>query len=199
MTRPLLFARNDVRFLLSSQFESGAFPGGEIAEIQTVPSPFNSAQIIHGLLAWHLHAGDQGALNAALRAADWILSVQDVDGAFRRYSYTGAPSSYTAHASCWLAELGVHTGRKRYLEAAARHLDWVLRHYVVKVLGLNSAVSIRKSIPIVARQPTRLPTRFSVRFTCPSSWRELTASKRRETRHSRHSAVLSRKEEFLEP
>jgi hypothetical protein len=71
-------------------------------------------------------------MNAALRAADWLLSVQDEDGAFRRYSYKGVPSSYTAHASCWLAELGIHTGRKRYLGAATRHLDWVLKHYAAR-------------------------------------------------------------------
>jgi hypothetical protein len=69
-------------------------------------------------------------MDAALRAADWLVTVQDDDGAFRKYSYEGVPASYTAHASCWLAELGVHTGRKRYICAATRHLDWVLRHFV---------------------------------------------------------------------
>jgi len=123
-------AERCVRFLLSSQLGSGAFPGGEVAENCTIPSPFNTAQIIHGLLAWHLHAGDQRALDAALRAADWLVSVQDEDGAFRKYSYKGVTASYTAHATCWLAELGVHTGRKRYLSTATRHLDWILKYFV---------------------------------------------------------------------
>jgi hypothetical protein len=125
-------AERCVRFVLASQLDSGAFPSGEIAENCIAPSPFNSAQIIHGLLAWHLHVGDQRAMDAALRAADWLVSMQDEDGAFRRYSYRGVPASYTAHASCWLAELGVHTGRKSYLCAATRHLDWVLRHFVAE-------------------------------------------------------------------
>src|SRR5262245_26076600 len=46
-------ARRAVEFLLSVQLESGAFPGLEIAENRTEPSPFNTAQIIHGLVAWH--------------------------------------------------------------------------------------------------------------------------------------------------
>ena len=122
-------AEQCVRFLLSTQLESGAFPGGEIAENRTKPSPFNSAQIIHGLLAWYRHEGDERALQAAIRAAEWLISVQDADGAFRQYFYLGVPATYSSHASCWLAELGEHIGNRRYLEAASRHLDWVLQQF----------------------------------------------------------------------
>jgi uncharacterized protein YyaL (SSP411 family) len=122
-------AERSVRFLLSTQLDSGAFPAGEIAENRIEPSPFNSAQILHGLLAWHLYSGDQRALDAAIRAADWLVSVQDPDGAFRKHSYRGVPATYSAHASCWLAELGVQTGNKQYVHAATRHLDWVLSHF----------------------------------------------------------------------
>jgi uncharacterized protein YyaL (SSP411 family) len=73
-------AERCVRFLLSTQLQSGAFPGGEIAENRTKPSPFNSAQIVHGLLAWYRHAGDERALQTAIRAAEWLVSVQDPDG-----------------------------------------------------------------------------------------------------------------------
>lgn len=118
-----------VRFLLSTQLKSGAFPGGEIAENNSEPSPFNSAQIIHGLLAWHRRTNDERALEAALRAADWLISVQDADGAFHRYFYQDAPATYSSHATCWLAELGAHTGDLRYLRAAGRHLDWVLQQF----------------------------------------------------------------------
>jgi uncharacterized protein YyaL (SSP411 family) len=122
-------AERCVHFLLSTQLDSGAFPAGEIAENRTEPSPFNSAQILHGLLAWHRYSGDQRVLDAAIRAADWFLSVQDPDGAFRKYFYRDVPTTYSAHASCWLAELGVHTGNKQYVQAATRHLDWVLSHF----------------------------------------------------------------------
>jgi hypothetical protein len=117
-----------VAFLLSVQLASGAFPGGEIAENTTEPSPFNTAQIIHGLLAWHRATGDPRSLEAARRGADWLLSVQDPDGSWSRYFYNSVPTDYAAHLSCWLAELGAHTGDARYLNAASRHLDWVLGH-----------------------------------------------------------------------
>lgn len=121
-------ARRAIEFLLALQLHDGAFPGLEVAENRTNPSPFNTAQILHGLVAWHRHGGDARTLAAARRAGDWLLSVQDEDGAWRRHVYMGHATTYTAHASCWLAELGAHCGDRRYLDGAERHLDWVLGH-----------------------------------------------------------------------
>mgnify|MGYP006201487281 CR=1 FL=1 len=47
-----------VDFLLGLQLPDGAFPGGEVLENRTAPSPFNSAQILHGLTHWVRHADD---------------------------------------------------------------------------------------------------------------------------------------------
>jgi len=120
-------ARRAVEFLLAVQLPSGAFPGMERAENSTEPSVFNTAQIIHGLMSWHAATGDEGALDAARRAADWVVSVQDADGAFRRHCYLNVATTYSAHATCWLADLGRYLGDHRLLTAAERHLDWVLR------------------------------------------------------------------------
>lgn len=119
-------ARRCVEFLLTTQLESGAFPAGEIADNLTTPSAFNTAQVINGLLRWHQREGDQASLSAARRAGEWLISVQDADGAWRKWFYLSIPACYAAHLSCWLAELGAHCGDERFLESASRHLDWVL-------------------------------------------------------------------------
>lgn len=121
-------ARQAVQFLLGVQLPSGAFPGGEIADNRTRPSPFNTAQIIHGLIHWHAFSGDAAALGAALRAGEWLLEMQDADGAFRRGFYGDVAATYSAHLTCWLAELGRYTGEQRLLDAAQRNVDWVLSH-----------------------------------------------------------------------
>jgi folate-dependent phosphoribosylglycinamide formyltransferase PurN len=125
-------ARRCLEFLLPLQLASGAFPGMEVAKNRTVPSPFNTAQILHGLVAWHRATGEERALGAARRAGDWLLELQDLDGAFRRHCYFDVATTYFAHASCWLAELGRHCGDESYLQAAGRHLDWVLGHQDAK-------------------------------------------------------------------
>lgn len=114
-----------VRFLRSIQLGDGAFPGGELHENRTRPSIFNTAQILHGLVAWHAETGDIDAAESASRAANWLVAQQDADGCWRKHIYNTV-TAYSAHASCWLAEAGRHFGVSKWEQAAERHLDWVL-------------------------------------------------------------------------
>lgn len=122
-------AARSIGFLLGIQFPNGAFPAREIAENRTDPSPFNTAQIMHGLLAWYRDGRDENCLRAAIRAGEWLLSMQDEDGAWRRWFYEGTPACYSAYMSCWIADLGVVCGDERFLASASRHVDWVMTHY----------------------------------------------------------------------
>ncbi len=122
-------ARQAVAFLHSVQLPEGGFPGLEIADNRHEPSPFNTAQIIHGLVEWHRRTGDDRVLQALERAGAWLVSIQDEDGAWRKYFYENTASTYSAHLSCWLVDLGNHAGREDFLEAGRRHMDWVLRQY----------------------------------------------------------------------
>src|SRR3984893_9023576 len=121
-------AERAVQFLLSVQLPEGGFPGLEIADNRTAPSPFNTAQILHGLTAWHRETGDEEVRTAAERAVQWLLSLQDTDGAFRRYAYEDRASTYSAYLACRLAEWGDHAADRAALAAASRHLDWTLAH-----------------------------------------------------------------------
>lgn len=123
-----LRAAGAVRFLLPLQLPSGAFSAGELDE-KSGPSVFNTAQIIKGLDAWSAASGDAAALDAAHRAARWLVSVQDSDGAWRRYTFGGKASAYYAYASCALATLGKRTRDNELLAVAERHLNWVLSQY----------------------------------------------------------------------
>jgi folate-dependent phosphoribosylglycinamide formyltransferase PurN len=122
-------AERAIEFLLNLQLESGAFPGAEIAENTTEPSPFNTGQILNGLIAWHRHSNDEKVLQSAYRAADWLVSVQDDDGAFRQYFYNNKSSTYSAHLTCWLAEFGAHVSEDKYLRSVDRHMNWILENY----------------------------------------------------------------------
>ena len=115
-----------VDFLLSVQLPDGGFPALEIADNRTAPSPFNSAQIVHGLQRWHEQTADPRALDAMVRAARWICDVQDPGGAWRRHFYRELACSYSAYAACWLGELGAYLEEPRFTRAAERNLRWVL-------------------------------------------------------------------------
>jgi folate-dependent phosphoribosylglycinamide formyltransferase PurN len=119
-------AKRCVDFLLSAQLPSGAFPGLEIADNRTEPSPFNSAQIIHGLHRWHLATGDRTVLDPIVRGGRWICDVQDADGAWRQFFYRRLACAYSAHAACWLGEIGDGLDEPRFRDAAKKNLEWVL-------------------------------------------------------------------------
>jgi hypothetical protein len=116
-----------IHFLRRVQLADGSFPGGEVEENRTRPSVFNTAQILHGLVAWHAETGDRATAEAAARAANWLVSQQDSDGCWRKNIYN-VPTTYTAHASCWLAQAANHFGVREWARSAERHLDWVLTH-----------------------------------------------------------------------
>jgi squalene cyclase len=88
-----------VEFLKNLQLPNGAFPAGEVDENRSCPSVFNTAQILHGLVAWHACTGDIQAGDAPRRAANWLTLQQDPDGVWRTNIYNGV-TAYTAHASC---------------------------------------------------------------------------------------------------
>jgi len=119
-------AERGVDFLSGLQLPEGAFPAGTLAAKERLPSIFNTGQIINGLTAWYVASADEHVRQEACAAADWLVSAQDDDGAWRRHGYLAYPVTYTAHVSCWLAELGSVLDEPRYGDAASRHTDWVL-------------------------------------------------------------------------
>ena len=122
-------AQRAIDFLLSVQLPSGAFPGAEIAENTTNPSPFNTAQIMNGLQSWAERTQDERCRQALQRAGNWLCEIQDPSGAWRKFFYQDLATTYSAHLTCWLAEAGAFLGDDRMLEASSRHLAWVLQHY----------------------------------------------------------------------
>jgi len=122
-------ARRAISFLLGIQLPSGAFPGARIDQNRTAPSVFNTGQILNGLVAWHRATDDPATADAAARAAAWLVSSQEPDGAWSRDVYNRLEVSYLAHATCWLAEYGEHAGDAVAMAAAGRHLDRLLQRY----------------------------------------------------------------------
>jgi folate-dependent phosphoribosylglycinamide formyltransferase PurN len=122
-------AERAIDFLLSIQLPSGAFPGAEIAENRTNPSPFNTGQIMHGLQAWTQQTGDERCRKALFHAGRWLCEIQDPSGAWLKFFYQELATDYSAHLTCWLAEAGKFLGDQPMLQASSKHLAWVLQHY----------------------------------------------------------------------
>src|SRR5258706_11257379 len=82
---------------LSIQLPSGAIRGGPGTGEH--PLVFDTGQVILGFMALFRETGETRWLEAAQRAGDWIVSLQEVDGSWVRGSYLGIPHSYYTHVA----------------------------------------------------------------------------------------------------
>jgi len=91
------------------------------------PVVFDSGQMIFGMLAAYRFSNEENYLQAALHAADWIVSVQDSSGAWLEFQHLAIPKVIDTRVAWPLVELFRITGRHSYLRAATRNLDWALQ------------------------------------------------------------------------
>lgn len=110
--------------LLTLQRPEGGWQGGRVGEPRG-PVVFNTAQVIRGMLAAHGRTGDQRYLDAAVRAAVWIASVQESDGSWSKHNFMGAARVYDTYVDAPLLLLHQRTGAPGLREAALRNLEWV--------------------------------------------------------------------------
>lgn len=112
-------------WLLTIQRDDGGWQGGRVGEGR--PSiVFNTAQVVRGMLAVHAFTQRTDFLEAALRAGRWMVSVQDVDGAWRGSNFMGAARVYDTYVDAPLLRLHTLSGEEAFRSAAIGNLGWVL-------------------------------------------------------------------------
>jgi hypothetical protein len=120
-------ARRMLDWLSGIQLPSGAFMGGKIDAAQVVPVTFNTGQILLGLSAGQLAFGGYG--ESMCKAADWLASTQDPDGAWRGFpSPFAGPGDkcYDTHVAWGLFEAERVRPGHGYAAAALANVRWVL-------------------------------------------------------------------------
>lgn len=122
-------ARRMLDWLVSIQLPTGGFQGGAIG-VEPVPVTFNTGQILLGLAAG-VRVFGAPYVEAMRRAADWLVSIQDPDGAWRRhltpYASRGE-KTYEMHTAWGLLEAAQAGTEPRWAEAALRNVNWALGH-----------------------------------------------------------------------
>jgi hypothetical protein len=121
-------ARAVLDWLVSIQLDSGGFQGGVIGQTPVVPVTFNTGQILIGLACGVRELGDEYRPSMR-RAADWLVSTQDEDGAWRRHPTPFAKAgekAYETHVAWGLLEAAHEEPGRGYGEAALRNIRWAL-------------------------------------------------------------------------
>jgi hypothetical protein len=102
-------------------------PDGSFADVdRNTPHAFDTGQVLIGLNRMYLETGDERFKESALRAANWLASVQEKDGSWLRFAYNGRPHAYYSRVAAALIETGRLHAVPRFMEAGRRNLEWVL-------------------------------------------------------------------------
>ncbi len=117
-------ARDMGRWERGLQRPDGAIPG---RTPRLGPMVFDTGQVIFGWLSLFLWEGDGEALQAARRAGDWLVAVQQGDGAWRHHEFNQCPHAYNSRVAWALLALAEITGERRHRAAGESFLRWALK------------------------------------------------------------------------
>jgi uncharacterized protein YyaL (SSP411 family) len=116
-------------WLVGIQLPDGAFQGGVIGEEPVRPVVFNTGQILLGLAASAEFFGDAAYVESMHRAARWLVSAQDDDGCWRKFSspFVSVPEhTYDTHVAWGLLEAARVAGERQYAESALANVRWAI-------------------------------------------------------------------------
>ncbi len=87
---------------------------------------FNTGQVIHGWCSLYVETGDKTYLAAAVRAADYLLDIQEKDGCWKKDSYSGS-RTYDSRVAWSLLRVARLTSEQKYVRGALDNLHWVVQ------------------------------------------------------------------------
>jgi hypothetical protein len=120
-------ARRMLDWLVSIQFDNGAFQGGMVDQTPLRPVSFNTGQILMGLAAGERRFG--AYRDPMKRAADWLAQGLDEDGCWRLYPSPFAEfseNSYDTHVAWGLLEAARVTQDSKHSDAALANIRWAI-------------------------------------------------------------------------
>lgn len=111
---------------LTKQLKEGAFPGGE-KNGKELPIVFNTGQVIFGMVRAYQETKDEKYKNAAIKAANWLVKIQNRSGCWDRYDYLSLMHAYNTRTAWALLRMHEITKNIRYKKAAIKNIEWALK------------------------------------------------------------------------
>ncbi len=124
---------------ISMQAKDGAF--GEFDNFDKLNKKiFNTGQVIFGLCSMYIVTRNSKYLSAAIKAGNWLVRMQDISGAWIKYTTQGA-KTYHARVDWALLELYSLTKIKKFQVTAQKNLNWVLQQQMSNGWFKNTSLS----------------------------------------------------------
>lgn len=135
-------------WLVEIQLPGGGIQAGTIAQKEKVPTIFNTGQVLTGWIRAYEETLDNIYLNAIVRAADWLTSQIDEDGAWRKAksicTYYAINVYNTRVAWAMLLAWKV-TGREIYKKTCLKNVKWAIAQQNSRGWFNNNCLSDRSN------------------------------------------------------
>lgn len=95
--------------------------------IESIPTVFNTGQDLLGLADLYLITKDPDYLNSLIAAVDFLINIQEKDGSWLKYTYGSMKHTYHSRVAWGILKVWQLTGKKSYLKAARKNLDWAAK------------------------------------------------------------------------
>lgn len=116
---------NTAEWLLKIQKPSGGWQSGYVHENKN-EVVFNTGQVIRGLYAIYKITNEVKYLNASIRACEWLCSIQEKDGSWKKHAFMNQKRVYDSYVDYPLILIAKEVGRQDFEQAARKNLDWIL-------------------------------------------------------------------------
>jgi len=113
-------------WLMSIQLRDGSFYG--LWSDTPKPVVFDTGQVLQGLISIYKETMKRKHLEAACKAANWLVEVQDKDGAWRRIASNEVAHVFHTRVAWPLLELYEVTSSEIYGRAARNNIEWTLHN-----------------------------------------------------------------------
>jgi len=110
-------------WLLSIQNTEGSIPDSYLKKKLV----FDTGQVLFGFVRCYEESGDEKYKSAAVKAGDWLLSVQEKDGSWVQCAIGNIPHTYYSRVALSLLKLHKITLNEKYREAAINNIEWCLK------------------------------------------------------------------------
>jgi len=111
---------------LSKQMKNGAFPGGE-KDGKEFPIVFNTGQVTFGMVRAYQETKKTEYKKAAVKAADWLVKVQNKNGCWDKSTYLDQSHTYNTRTAWALLRVHGITKNTKYKKAAIKNIEWALK------------------------------------------------------------------------
>jgi hypothetical protein len=123
-------AEKMLQWLISIQLPEGGFQAGTILANPVVPCTFNTGQILLGLAEGVRTFGNRYK-KAMIKAADWIVKVQDDDGCWRNFPsplVNFAENCFDSVVAWGLFEAAGVDNNEEYFRSGILNINWILKY-----------------------------------------------------------------------